>query len=183
MQRKRGSVQFSHPLAAQSVSHTDISNHVIQATVPTRLARPVLSPTSSVNQQPSNIQSRQILCGGQHTLKTSQVKKFQSRCQRRATTLSTKPSAQMNHVKLPGPSKQTRGTFSTVSKSNRHFTTANKELDPDDVIYRKRMLWRIKKQEQRARKAALERQLRQQRTLGAQLEHNWTNDKAEAVQM
>ncbi|XP_051754559.1 uncharacterized protein si:dkey-28a3.2 isoform X3 [Ctenopharyngodon idella] len=62
-------------------------------------------------------------------------------------------------TKPAGPQAQ----LTDKSRTNRSQTVAmpNPQVDPQEVIRRRRMQWRIKKQKQRARKAANERKLRQ----------------------
>ncbi|XP_016330284.1 uncharacterized protein LOC107679280 isoform X2 [Sinocyclocheilus anshuiensis] len=66
------------------------------------------------------------------------------------TSKCTKPSGPQ-----PQPTDKSRTNRSQI------VATANPQQDPEEVICRRRMQWRIKKQEQRARKAACERTLRQ----------------------
>lgn len=172
------------------MNHPDINNPVTLPSVTSRPTRPVLSPTASSNQQPL-IEARQLLCGGQkgrtEFSEVSQVKKWQLQVQGNVPTSATRPgtvtSMPMNHVKLSDPRIQIRGSSVTKLKSNQSplTITANQELDTDDVIQRKRMLWRIKKQEQRARKAARERALSHQTPLN-QSRHSWSNNITHVVQ-
>ncbi|KAM9501392.1 uncharacterized protein Hap1MRO34_010673 isoform 1-T4 [Clarias gariepinus] len=189
LQRKRCSPQFVHPPVAQKMNRTDLSNPVILPSVTLRPSRPVLSPTASSNQQPSN-EAKLLFEGQKGKAKFSevaQVNKWQLQIQGNVPTSTTRPgtvtSIPMNHVKLSDPQIQTRGSSVNKIRSNQSQLkiTANQELDPDDVIQRKRMLWRIKKQEQRARKAARERELRHQTTLN-QRRHCWSNNITHAVQ-
>ncbi|XP_016368760.1 uncharacterized protein LOC107708877 [Sinocyclocheilus rhinocerous] len=76
------------------------------------------------------------------TCRQSPIQKKTSRC--------TKPS---------GP--QTEPTDKSRCDRSLIVATPNPQEDPEEVICRRRMKWRIKKQEQRARKAARERKLRQ----------------------
>ncbi|XP_016144565.1 uncharacterized protein [Sinocyclocheilus grahami] len=66
------------------------------------------------------------------------------------TSRCTKPS---------GP--QTQPTDKSRCDRSQIVATPNPQEDPEEVIRRRRMQWRIKKQEQRARKAARERKLHQ----------------------
>ncbi|XP_059382283.1 uncharacterized protein si:dkey-28a3.2 [Carassius carassius] len=66
------------------------------------------------------------------------------------TSRCTKPS-----------SPQTQPTDKSRCDRSQIVATANPQEDPEEVISRRRMQWRIKKQEQRARKAAREKRLRQ----------------------
>lgn len=66
------------------------------------------------------------------------------------TSRCTKPS---------GP--ETQHTDKSRCDRSQIVATPNPKVDPEEVIRRRRMQWRIKKQEQRARKAAHERKLRQ----------------------
>ncbi|XP_026122366.1 uncharacterized protein LOC113105504 [Carassius auratus] len=66
------------------------------------------------------------------------------------TSRCTKPS---------GP--QTQPTDKSRCDRSQIVATANPQEDPEEVIRRRRMQWRIKKQKQRARKAAHETKLRQ----------------------
>ncbi|KAF7706241.1 uncharacterized protein si:dkey-28a3.2 [Silurus meridionalis] len=171
-QRKCSTSQVIHPPVAQKRIHTDFHNPVHLPCVTSRPTRPVLSPTASSNQQPSNEAK---------VSEMSQVNKWQLHIQGNVPTSATRPgtvnSMPMNHVKLSDPRMQTRGSSMTKLKSNQNQSkmAANKELDTDDVVQRKRMLWRIKKQEQRARKAARERELNQSR-------RNWSNNITQEIQ-
>lgn len=190
MQRKCGSSQFIQPPVAKKINHTNLNNPIILPSVTSRPTRPVLSPTASSNQQPSN-EARQLLFVGQKSKfnisEVSQVNKWQLPVQGNTPNLATRPgtvtSIPMNHVKLPDPRIQTRGSSMTKHKSNesRVKITTNQELDPDDILQRKRMHWRIKKQEQRARKAARERELGHQ-TMVNQSGHSWSNNITHVVQ-
>ncbi|XP_058639352.1 uncharacterized protein si:dkey-28a3.2 isoform X3 [Onychostoma macrolepis] len=60
-------------------------------------------------------------------------------------------------TKHSGP--QTQPTDKSRSNRSQIVATPNPQEDPEEVIRRRRMQWRIKKQEQRARKAACERRL------------------------
>ncbi len=60
-------------------------------------------------------------------------------------------------IKHSGP--QTQPTDKSRSNRIQIVATPNPQEDPEEVIRRRRMQWRIKKQEQRARKAAHERRL------------------------
>ncbi len=60
-------------------------------------------------------------------------------------------------TKLSGP--QTQPTDKSRSNRIQIVATPNPQEDPEEVIRRRRMQWRIKKQEQRARKAVHERRL------------------------
>lgn len=172
------------------MNHTALNNPVILPSVTSRPTRPVLSPTASSNQQRSN-EARQLLFEGQKGKpkfsEVSQVNKWQQQVQGNVPTSATRPgtvtSMPMSHVKLSDPRIQTRGSSLTKLRSNQSQLkiTANKELDPDDVIQRKRMHWRIKKQEQRARKAARERALSHQTSLN-QSRHSWSNNVTHVVQ-
>ncbi|MCJ8731686.1 hypothetical protein PDJAM_G00202410 [Pangasius djambal] len=189
-QRRCGTSQVIHPPVAQKMNHTNLNNPVILPSVTSRPTRPVLSPTASSNQQPSN-EARQLLFEGQKGKtkysEVSQVNKWQLQVQGNVPTSATRPgtvtSIPMNHVKLSDPQIQTRGSSMTKFKSNQSQLkiTTDQELDPDDVIQRKRMHWRIKKQEQRARKAARERELSHQTTLN-QSRHSWSNNVTHVVQ-
>lgn len=184
IQRKCGTSQFIHPPVAQRMNPTDLNNPLALSSIASRPARPVLSPTASSNQQPLN-EARQLLFDGQKGktkfAEVSQVKKWQLQVQGNVPSSATRPgtvtSMPMNHIKLSDPRIQTRGSSMTKLKSNQSplKKTANQEQDPDDVIQKKRMLWRIKKQEQRARKAARERELNRQTTLN-QSRHSWSNN-------
>ncbi|XP_073668078.1 uncharacterized protein [Paramisgurnus dabryanus] len=68
-------------------------------------------------------------------------------------TTGTKPSSLKMFAKPTGSQIQPADLF--IGKS-----TPNLEVDPDEVIHRRRMHWRIKKQEQRARKAIRDSELR-----------------------
>ncbi|XDV18842.1 hypothetical protein PO909_024452 [Leuciscus waleckii] len=61
-------------------------------------------------------------------------------------------------TKSPGP--QTQPTDKSRTHRSQRVVTPNPQNDPQEVIRRRRMQWRIKKQEQRARKAANVRKLR-----------------------
>lgn len=171
------------------MNHTDYNSPVTPPRVTSRPTRHVLSPTASSNQQPLN-ETRQLLFEGQkgkpNFSEASQVKKWQLQVQGNVPMSATRPSTvtsmPMNHVKLSDPRIQ-RGSSVTKLKSNQKqlTITANQEVDADDVIQRKRMLWRIKKQEQRARKAARERELSHQTALN-QSRHSWSNNITHAVQ-
>lgn len=190
IQRKCGTSQVIHPPVAQKMNHTALNNPVILPSVTSRPTRPVLSPTASSNQQRSN-EARQLLFEGQKGKpkfsEVSQVNKWQQQVQGNVPTSATRPgtvtSMPMSHVKLSDPRIQTRGSSLTKLRSNQSQLkiTANQELDPDDVIQRKRMHWRIKKQEQRARKAARERALSHQTSLN-QSRHSWSNNVTHVVQ-
>lgn len=190
IQRKCSTSQFIYPPVAQKTNHPNLNNPVTLPSVTPRHTRPVLSPTASSNQQPLN-EARQLLFEGQEgtpkVSEASQVKKWQLQVQGNFPTSATRPgtvtSMPMNHVKLSGPRIQTKGSSVTKLKSNQSplKVTANQELDPDDVIQRKRMLWRIKKQEQRARKAARERELSHQ-TPHDKLRHSLPNNSTQVVQ-
>ncbi|XP_027025234.2 uncharacterized protein si:dkey-28a3.2 [Tachysurus fulvidraco] len=185
-QRKCGSSQVIHLPVAQQPSRTNLNHPVILPSVTSRPTWPVLSPTASSNQQPSN-EARQLLFEGQKgktTSVASQVNKWQLQVQGNVHTSATRPGAvtsiPTNHVKLSEPPIQARG--SSVSKFKSHSSqlkiTANQEFDPDDAIQRKRMQWRIKKQEQRARKAAREKELH---TTLNQPRHSWSNNITHVV--
>ncbi|XP_036453627.1 uncharacterized protein si:dkey-28a3.2 [Colossoma macropomum] len=158
IQRKCISSQVQHQFVAKPASHTNLNNHSVLPVVPLRPTRLVLSPTASnqqSNQQSSNGSKAKFS-------ETSQVKKWH--IQASAPMLSSRPdtvtSTLMNHVKPSGPQVQIRRPFMTNLKNKSRFkATANQELDPEEILRRKRMHWRIKKQEQRARKAAREREL------------------------
>ncbi|KAL7880076.1 hypothetical protein SRHO_G00023300 [Serrasalmus rhombeus] len=158
VQRKYISSQVHHQCVAKPTSHTNLNNHSALPVVTLRPTRLVLSPTASnqlSNQQSSNGVKAKFS-------EMSQVKKWQ--IQPSAPTLSIRPdtvtTTQINHVKPSGPQMQMRRTFMTNLKNKSHFkAAANQELDPEEMLRRKRMHWRIKKQEQRARKAAREREL------------------------
>ncbi|XP_050969764.1 uncharacterized protein si:dkey-28a3.2 isoform X2 [Labeo rohita] len=62
-------------------------------------------------------------------------------------------------TKPSGP--QTKITNKSRTNRIQIVATPNPQEDPEEIIRRRRMQWRIKKQEQRARKAAHERKLRQ----------------------
>ncbi|XP_072544021.1 uncharacterized protein [Salminus brasiliensis] len=171
IQRKSTSYQLHHPSVTKLGSHTNRNDHAVLPAVPPRPARLVLSPTES-NQQPSN--------GSKTTFsETSQVKKWQ--LQTCALTPSTRPDTVtstriMNHVKPFPPQMQNRRPCMTNlrTKQNHFKAAANQGLDPEEILRRKRMQWRIKKQEQRARKAAQERELSHQAKLGLDLYNNIT---------
>ncbi|XP_017575444.1 uncharacterized protein si:dkey-28a3.2 [Pygocentrus nattereri] len=158
VQRKCISSQVHHQCVAKPTGHTNLNNHSALPVVTLRPTRLVLSPTASnqlSNQQSSNGIKAKFS-------EMSQVKKWQ--IQPSAPTLSIRPdtvtTTQINHVKPSGPQMQNRRTFMTNLKNKSHFkAAANQELDPEEILRRKRMHWRIKKQEQRARKAAREREL------------------------
>lgn len=189
-QRKCGTSQVIHPPVAQKINHTALNNPVILPSVTSRPTRPVLSPTASSNQQRSN-EARQLLFEGQKVKpkfsEMSQVNKWQQQVQGNVPTSATRPgtvtSMAMSHVKPSDPRIQTRGSSMTKLRSNQSQLkiTTNQELDPDDVIQRKRMHWRIKKQEQRARKAARERALSHQTSFN-QSRHSWSNNVTHVVQ-
>lgn len=170
-----------HLPVAQQPSRTNLNHPVILPSVTSRPTWPVLSPTASSNQQPSN-EAKQLLFEGQKGKTTSseasQVNKWQLQVQGNVHTSATRPgtvtSIPMNHVKLSEPPIQARGSSVTKFKSHpsQLKITANQEFDPDDAIQRKRMQWRIKKQEQRARKAAREKELH---TTLNQPRHSWSN--------
>ncbi|KAG7330071.1 hypothetical protein KOW79_006293 [Hemibagrus wyckioides] len=189
-QRKCGSPQVIHLPVAQKMNHTNHNHPVILPSVTSRPTWPVPSPNASSNQQSSN-EARHLLFEGQKgktkCSEVSQVNKWQLHVQGNVPTSATRPgtvtSMPMNHVKLSEPRIQTIGSSVTKFKSNQSQlkTTANQELDPDDVIQRKRMHWRIKKQEQRARKAAREKGLSHQTSL-SQLRNSWSNNVTHVVQ-
>lgn len=173
------------------MNHPNLNNPVTLLNITPRPTRPVLSPTAASNQQPLN-EARHLLFEGQKgkpkISAASQVKKWQLQVQGNFPTSATRPgtvtSVPMNHVKLSGPGIQTKGGSSvTKLKSNQSplKITANQELDPDDVVQRKRMLWRIKKQEQRARKAARERELSHEMPLD-QSRRSFLNNSTQVVQ-
>lgn len=62
-------------------------------------------------------------------------------------------------TKHAGP--QTQSTDKSRTNRSQIVATANPQDDPQEVIYRRRLQWRIKKQEQRARKAANKKKLHQ----------------------
>ncbi|XP_073692482.1 uncharacterized protein [Garra rufa] len=62
-------------------------------------------------------------------------------------------------TKNSGP--QTQPTKKSRTKRSQMVAMPNPQQDPEEVIRRRRMQWRIKKQEQRARKAAHERKIHQ----------------------
>ncbi|KAL6490481.1 hypothetical protein MHYP_G00008260 [Metynnis hypsauchen] len=158
VQRKYISSQVHYQCVTKPTSHTNLNNHSVLPVVTLRPTRLVLSPNASnqlSNQQSSNGIKAKFS-------EMSPVKKWQT--QTSAPTLSTRPdtvtSTQINHVKPSSPQMQIRRTFMTNLKNKSHFkAAANQELDPEEILRRKRMHWRIKKQEQRARKAAREREL------------------------
>ncbi|KAK2860610.1 hypothetical protein Q7C36_004776 [Tachysurus vachellii] len=186
-QRKCGSSQVIHLPVAQQPSRTNLNHPVVLPSVTSRPTWPVLSPTASSNQQPSN-EARQLLFEGQKGKTTSseasQVNKWQLQVQGNVHTSATRPgtvtSIPMNHVKLSEPPIQARGSSVTKFKSHQSQLkiTPNQEFDPDDAIQRKRMHWRIKKQEQRARKAAREKELH---TTLNQQRHGWSNNITHVV--
>ncbi|XP_056318611.1 uncharacterized protein si:dkey-28a3.2 [Danio aesculapii] len=71
-------------------------------------------------------------------------------CQKRARRC-TKPVAGL----------QTQSSNKSRTNRSQIMATPNPQEDPEEVIRRRRMQWRIKKQEQRARKAACEKKLHQ----------------------
>ncbi|KAI4900962.1 hypothetical protein NFI96_000481 [Prochilodus magdalenae] len=102
--------------------------------------------------------------GGQQLNERSDLQKkreywrIMKRRQRARKAREDKNKYTMHHRQL----SQIRRPFMTNMRNKSHFKApANQELDPEEILRRKRMHWRIKKQEQRARKAARERELRQ----------------------
>ncbi|XP_076829709.1 uncharacterized protein LOC143475684 isoform X2 [Brachyhypopomus gauderio] len=184
VQRKCDNSYTYHPSVAKPVSHPCLNSCAIPATVTAGPAHLSLSSTAPAPQQLPN-SGRQLLLAEQGRRKPSeapQVRQWQQQLQRGApppppplpppppppplTRPNTVTFAQMNHAKLSGPQAQTRGPFVTKLKPNQSNLKAvsNQDLDQEEMIRRKRMHWRIKKQEQRARKAARERELSQHRT-------------------
>ncbi|XP_026873056.2 uncharacterized protein si:dkey-28a3.2 isoform X2 [Electrophorus electricus] len=172
VKRKCDNSHTYQPAVARSVSHTRFDSCAIPATVTSAPSHLVLSSTTSATQQSSN-GGRQLFLEAEQAKRISteapQVKQWQLQVQGGAPTPPPRPNAvtftQMNRAKFPGPQAQTRGPFMTKLKNNQsHFKAiSNQELDADELVRRKRMHWRIKKQEQRARKAARERELSQER--------------------
>lgn len=169
------------------MNRLDFNYPVTLPSVNSRPTRPVLSPAASSNQQPLN-EARQLLFDAQgktKMLEVSQVKKWQLQVQGNAPTSATRPgtvtSMPTNHVKLPDPQIQTRGSPANNITSNQSQLNKSANPDPDDLVQKKRMHWRIKKQEQRARKAAREKELSQQTALN-QSRHSWSNNSTHVVQ-
>ncbi|XP_066536809.1 uncharacterized protein si:dkey-28a3.2 [Hoplias malabaricus] len=165
LQSKCNSSQVHRQPVAKPVCQTNLDNHMVLPAMPLHPTRLVLSPTAS------NQQSCQQSSNGRKAKfsETSQVKKRQ--LQACAPTSSTRPetvtSTPMSHVKHPGPQMQIKRHYMTNLKNNlSHLKAAAKQgIDPEEVLKRKRLQWRIKKQEQRAKKAARERQLSYQDNL------------------
>ncbi|XP_007255766.3 uncharacterized protein si:dkey-28a3.2 [Astyanax mexicanus] len=161
VQRKWTNFQVHYPPVAKPGSHTNLNDHAVSTAAASRPTRLVLSPTES-NQQ-SNQHSANW--GKTKFSQSSQVNKWQ--LQTSALTSSIRPdtvtSTQMNHIQPCTPRMQNRRSFMTnlKNKRNRFKADSNQGLDAEEILRRKRMHWRIKKQEQRAKKAARERELSQ----------------------
>lgn len=156
IQRKYLGSQVHRPSAAKPASHAVLTD------VTLRPARIVLSPTASnqLSNQPSSNGGRTKFA------EASQMKKWplQASAPTSFSRQETVAPTQMNHVKPSSPQTQIRRPFMAGLKNNqRHLkAAANQGLDAEEILRRKRMHWRIKKQEQRARKAAREKELRDQ---------------------
>ncbi|TTI61479.1 hypothetical protein Baya_15455 [Bagarius yarrelli] len=182
-QRNYGSSPVIRLPVAQKINYTSQNNRVVLPNITLRPVRPVLSPTASSNQQQS-IGTRQQLFeeqkGKTNCPELSQVNKRQLQVQGdvpfSATIPDTVTPMPMNHGTLSVPQIQTRGSSMSKFKRNQCQLkmTTNQKLDTDEAIQRKRMHWRIKKQEQRARKAAREKELSHQTTFN-QPRRSWSN--------
>ncbi|XP_051521148.1 uncharacterized protein LOC127421828 isoform X2 [Myxocyprinus asiaticus] len=175
----RSQIQYSPSAASQSSTcHTIVSNNHDVNTAVTAPLNPILVSPNITNQHPSKeqrllpVKDPQDQASQAHQEKpwqtqfshTSSQTVMQDMSQDTATFRQILMQKKTKRCTKPaGPKTQLTDPFFGESKTKRShiMATPNAQEESEEVIRRRRMHWRIKKQEQRARNAAHDRKFHQ----------------------